>query len=111
MLGSDIRAILAEEEEVTRHKDALESLVSVRDRLLRESLETRMRRAGNKGEWIHLSHDECAALHEQEKRSLQSQVDRLRREHVRTRGKLVSLRAAKARANEIRVAARATRQR
>ena len=37
MLGTDIRGIMAEEEEVQRRQEALQSLMSMRERLLRES--------------------------------------------------------------------------
>jgi hypothetical protein len=45
MLGTDIRGIIAEEEEVQRRKDALKSLLSMRSKQLRESLEQRIKRA------------------------------------------------------------------
>ena len=104
MLCSDILGIIAEEEEARRHKDALESLLNTRYRLLHESLEERMRRAQNDGDWIHLSQTECADLHKQEKRYLKSQVDRLRHEQDQTSGKLAALRRTKARAKRIRAA-------
>jgi hypothetical protein len=111
MLCSDIREVLAEEEEVQRRKDALESLVRMRSKQLRESLEERISRAQNDGEWIHLSQKDCAALHKQEKLYLKSQVDRLRDEQARTRGRLAALRRAKARAKHIRAAEVAYRKR
>jgi hypothetical protein len=40
MSGTDIREILAEEPQVPRHKDALDSLVRLGSKLLRESLES-----------------------------------------------------------------------
>jgi hypothetical protein len=104
MLGTDIREIMAEEEQVQRRKEAIESLLGMRYKLLRESLEVRMRRAQNDGEWIHLSQKECAARHKQEKIYLTSQVVRLRHEQDRTRGKLAALRRTKARAKRIRAA-------
>jgi hypothetical protein len=104
MLCTDIRGIIAEEEEVQRHKDALETLLSVRYKLMRESLEERIRRAQDKGEWIQLSQEERAALHEREKLHVKSQIDRLRHEQDRTRGKLAVLRRTKERAKSIRAA-------
>ena len=101
MLCSEIREILAEEEEVQRHKDALASLLSMRSKQLRESLEERIRRAQNNGEWIELSQEERAALHKQEKLHVKWQVDRLRHEQARTRGRLAALRQAKTRAKHI----------
>ena len=101
MLRSEIREILAEQEEVQRRKAALESLLSMRAKLLHESLAERMRRAQDHGEWIHLSQEQCAALHEQEKRYLKSQVELLRHEQARTRRRLAVIRGAKARAHSI----------
>ena len=61
MLGTDIRGIIAEEEEVQRRKDALKSLLTMRSRQLRESLEQRIKRARTGGDWIQLSKEECAS--------------------------------------------------
>lgn len=104
MLGTDIRGILAEEEEVQRRQQALKSLVSMRARQLRESLEDRIKRARSSGDWIQLSRAECADLHKQEKAHLRSQLQQLQVEQDRTRGKLTALKRAKARAQRIRAA-------
>ena len=104
MLCSEIREILAEEEEVLRRKEALDSLVHMRSKLLRESLEERMRRAEDNGEWSNLTQKECAGLYNEEKLYLKSQVDRLRHEQARTKGKLAELRRLKTRAKLIRAA-------
>lgn len=104
MLCSEIREILAEEEEVQRRKEALDSLVGMRSKLLRESLEERMRRAQDNGEWSHLSQKECAGLHKEEKLYLKSQVNRLRHEQARTKGMLAELRRLEVRAKLIRAA-------
>ena len=104
MLGTDIRGIIAEEEEVQRRKDALKSLLSMRSKQLRESLEQRIKRARTCGDWIQLSQDECATLHKREKLHLKSQFDKLQHEQDRTRGKLSALKRAKARAQRIRAA-------
>lgn len=104
MLGTDIRGILAEEEEVQRRQEALRSLMTMRARQLRESLEQRIRRARSSGDWTNLSRAECANLHKQEKAHLQSQFEQLQHERERTRGKLTALKRAKARAQRIRAA-------
>ena len=104
MVGTDVREIIAAEKQVQRHKEALDSLVHMRSKLLHESLEERMRRAQYDGEWSHLSQKECAENHKEEKLYLQSQVDRLRHEQARTKGKLTELRRAKVRAERIRAA-------
>ncbi len=102
MKGTDIREIISEEKQVQRHKDALDSLVHMRAKLLRESLEERIRRAQDHGDWSHLSRKECAGQHREEKLYLKSQVVRLRREQTRTERKLAELRRDKARAERIR---------
>jgi hypothetical protein len=104
MLCSEIREILAEEVEVQCRKEALDSLMCRRAKLLRESLGERMRRAQDDGEWSHLSQQECAGLHKEEKLYLQSQVDRLRHEQARTKERLAELRRLKTRAKLIRAA-------
>ena len=104
MLGTDIRGILAEEEEVQRRKEALKSLLTMRSKQLRESLQQRIKRARTSGNWIQFSKEECAALHKREKLHLKSQFDKLQHEQDRTRGKLTVLRRAKLRAQRIRAA-------
>ena len=104
MLCSEIREILAEEVDVQCRKEALDSLMCRRAKLLRESLGERMRRAQDDGEWSHLSQLECAGLHKEEKLYLQSQIDRLRHEQARTKERLAELRRLKTRAKLIRAA-------
>jgi len=104
MSGTNIREIIAEEQQVQRHKEALDALVRLRSKRLRESLEERIRRAQDYGEWNHLSQKEYAGQHKEEKLYLNSQVDRLRHEQARTKGKVTELRRAKARAVLIRAA-------
>lgn len=104
MLGTDIRGIMAEEEEVQRRRQALKSLLSMRNKQLRESLEERIKRARTGGDWMQLSREECATLHKQEKAHLRSQLEQLQHEDDRTRGKLTLLKRAKARAQRIRAA-------
>jgi hypothetical protein len=58
MLGTDIRGIMAEEEEVLRRRQALKSLLSMRTKQLRESLEQRIKRAKNGGDWMQLSRED-----------------------------------------------------
>ncbi len=54
MKGTDIREIISEEKQVQRHKEALDSLVHMRSKLLRESLEERIRRPQDHGGvWVH----------------------------------------------------------
>lgn len=111
MLGTDIRGIMAEEEEIQRRQEALKSLMTMRTRQLRESLEDRIKRARSSGDWIQLSKAECASLHKQEKAHLKSQLEQLQFEQTRTRGKLTALKRAKARAQRIRAAEAASERR
>jgi hypothetical protein len=104
MLGTDIRGIMAEEQEIQRRQQALKSLVSMRAKQLRESLDDRIKRARSSGDWIQLSRAECADLHKREKEYLKSQLAQLQFEQDRTRGKLTALKRAKARAQRIRAA-------
>ena len=104
MKGTDILEIIAAEKQVQRHKEALDSIVRRRSKLLRESLEERIRRAQDHGDWSHLSQKECAEFHQKEKLYLESQVERLRHEQARTEGELAELRRAKMRAERIRAA-------
>ena len=104
MLGTDIRGIMAEEEEVQRRQQALKSLVTMRAKQLRESLDARIKRAKTSGDWTQFSKEECANLHKQEKAHLKSQLEKLQSEQDRTRGKLTVLKLAKARAQRIRAA-------
>jgi hypothetical protein len=104
MLGTDIRGIMAEEEEVQRRQQALKSLMVMRAKKLRESLDQRIKRARSSGDWTMLSKAECADLHKREKAHLKSQLEQLRSEQNRTKGKLTALKRAKVRAQRIRAA-------
>lgn len=110
MYGTNIREIIEEEQEIQRHKEALDALVRVRSKLLRESLEARMKRARDDREWNNLSPEECAGRHQEEKLHLKSQIARLRHEQARTRGQLTELRRVKTRAVAVRAAAVASEQ-
>jgi len=111
MLGTDIRGIMAEEEEVQRRQEALKSLMTMRSRQLRESLEDRIKRARSSEDWTQISKAECANLHKREKAHLKSQLEQLQFEQTRTRGKLTALKRAKARAQRIRAAEAASERR
>ena len=80
MLGTDIRGIMAEEEEVQRRQEALQSLMSMREKLLRESLEARIKRARGTGDWTNLSPAECASIYKEERVHLRAQLERLKAE-------------------------------
>ena len=101
MVGTALREILAEEEEVQLHLEALDSLLHRYSERGSESLEERMKRAHTNGEWLQLSLEECSGLQEQEKRHLQSLFETLHHELKRTRIKLTSLKHAKKRARKV----------
>jgi hypothetical protein len=110
MLASDIRHIIAEEEEVQFHLEAVEAIVHRYSKRVSESLEKRIKRAHAIGEWLQLSSEECAVRHEHEKLHLTSQYDTLQYELNRTRRKLSSLKHAKGRARRILADAAAFRK-
>ena len=101
MFGTAIREILAEEEEVQLHLEALDSLLHRYSKRGSESLEERIKRAHANGEWLQFSLEECSGLQEQEKLHLQSLFETLHHELKRTRRKLTSLKQAKKRARKI----------
>jgi len=101
MFGTAIREILAEEEEVQLHLEALDSLLKRYSKRGSESLEERIKRAYINGEWLQLSLEECSRLQEQEKLHIQSLFETLQHELKRTRGKLTSLKHAKKRARKM----------
>ena len=92
MYGTNIREMKEEEPEIQRHQEALDALVRLPSKLLRESLEARTRRAHHHGEWNNLSREECAGQHQEEKLYLKWQIDRLREEQARTKRHLAELR-------------------
>lgn len=104
MFGSNLRDILTEQESIQRRQRALKSLLAMRHRRLRESLDQRIKRAHREGFWQGLSRAECQALHDQEKAFVRAQLDALECETLRGQGKLVRVRKEKARAQRQRAA-------
>ena len=104
MYGTNIREMKEEEPEIQRHQEALDALVRLPSKLLRESLEARTRRAHHHGEWNNLSREECAGQHQEEKLYLKAQIDRFRHEQARTKGKVAELRRIKTQAVVVRTA-------
>ncbi len=107
MQATDMRGILADEDDIQRRHEALRSLLIRRTKVLRESLKQRMRRARNNGEWIKLSPGECIDQYQEERTHLQSQIDELRAEQQQTRGRLSDVKRAKKRAEKIRAVEKA----
>ncbi len=104
MFGSNLRDILTEQEAIQRRQRALKSLLVMRHRRMRESLEQRIKRAHREGAWQDLTRAECQALHNEEKAFLQDQLSALEVENRRGQGKLLRVRREKARAQRQRAA-------
>ncbi|MCH6557785.1 MAG: hypothetical protein IH803_06175 [Nitrospirae bacterium] len=102
MFGSDLHEILAEELAMQRRQRALKSLVVLRNRRLRESLDQRIRRARMEGLWTGLTRAQCAILHNQEKARVRKRLLELEHECVLGRGRLTGIKRAKARARRRR---------
>ncbi|HKO31512.1 MAG TPA: hypothetical protein VJU54_10250 [Nitrospiraceae bacterium] len=102
MLASDVLGYASDVEKAQRRMDALEALLRMRSKQLQESLKERIKRAHTHGEWIQLSSEECAGLHEQEKLYHKSQFVTLQHELTRTIRQLATLKQAKKRARLIR---------
>jgi hypothetical protein len=93
---------LTEQAELQLRQRALRSLVTKRHRMLRESLDQRIKRAGKQGAWTALSRRECEILHRQEIAHLRGQLADLNLEQVRAQRELVKLRRAMNRAERAR---------
>ena len=97
---------LAAEAAIQSRQRALRSLVLKRNRLLRESLDQRIRRAGKQGMWASLSRAECRILHRQEIAHLRVQLADLHLEWAHARQELTKLKQAMIRAERVRAARR-----
>jgi uncharacterized protein YdcH (DUF465 family) len=104
MFGKTLQDRAAEQAEIQLRQRALTSLVSMRNKLLRESLDHRIKRAIRGGVWTGLPRAECARLHKQEKVHLREQLAELLSQRARAQGKLIKSRRAMARARALRAA-------
>ena|ERR687891_565610 len=95
---------LIERAEIEFRQRALKSLVGKREKLLRESLDQRIKRAGKQGIWSQLTRLECRNLHRQEIAHLRVQLADLHLEWTHTRLELQRLKRAVTRAERLRAA-------
>jgi hypothetical protein len=91
-----------EQEEIELRQRALKSLVTKRNRLLRESLDQRIKRAGKQGVWASLTRAECRDLHKQEIEHVRVQLADLQLEWTHAQKELSKLRRAMGRAERLR---------
>src|SRR3989441_12054609 len=94
MFGKTQHDRAAEQAEFQFRQRALTSLVNMRNKQLRESLDDRIKRARKGGAWTDLTRAECAILHKQEKASAQEQLAILQLACARTRWQLTESRRA-----------------
>jgi hypothetical protein len=100
---------LTERAEIEVRQRALKSLVLKRNKLLRESLDQRIKRAGKQGIWATLSRSECRDLHRQEIAHLRVQLADLHLEWAYSRLEMRKLKRALTRAERLKAARRAPR--
>ncbi|WP_447975410.1 hypothetical protein [Nitrospira sp. Kam-Ns4a] len=104
MLRKDQREGAVELEEIERRRQALKSLMSRRKKQLRESLDQRIKRAGEGSVWASLSRADCATLHQQEIEHLRVQLQDLHLECAQAQRQLSALRRVMTRAQRLRAA-------
>src|SRR3989441_4873459 len=97
MFGKTQHDRASEQAEFQFRQRALKSLMSMRNKQLRESLDHRIKRARRGGAWTDLTRAECESLHKQEKASAQEQLAILQLACARTRWQLTESRRAMAR--------------
>jgi hypothetical protein len=104
MFGKTLQDRVTEQAAIQLRQRALTSLVSIGNKLLRESLDHRIKRAIRGGVWTGLPRAECARLHKQEKAHLRKQLAEFLLQRAHARGKLIESRRAMARARALRAA-------
>ena len=92
----------AEQEEIELRQRALKALVSKRNRLLRESLDQRIRRAEKEGVWASMTRAEWKDLHRQEIEHVRVQLADLRLEWAQAQKELTKLKRAMGRAERLK---------
>ncbi|MGH7254913.1 MAG: hypothetical protein ACREI3_03975 [Nitrospirales bacterium] len=102
MNGNTLRDLLSEQDLIVRRQRAIKSLLAMRVRRLRESLDQRIKRAHRDGMWEGLTRAQCKALHDEEKALVRRQLAELEREGRRSRGELYKVKLAKLRAERAR---------
>jgi hypothetical protein len=106
MFGKTQHDRATEQAEFQFRQRALKSLMSMRTKQLRESLDQRIKRARRGGAWTDLTRAECALLHKREKARAQEQLAILQLAWSRTRWQLTESRRAMARAQTLKAASR-----
>lgn len=95
----------AEQEEIELRQRALKALVSKRNRLLRESLDQRIRRAEKEGVWASMTRAEWRDLHKQEIEHVRVQLADLQLEWTQAQKELTKLKRAMGRAERLKASA------
>jgi hypothetical protein len=101
MFGKTLHDRAAEQAELRFRQQALMSLVSMRNKQLRESLDQRIKRARKGGTWMGLTRAECASLHRQEIARVREHLAELQLQRARAGEQLKKSRRAMARAKTL----------
>ncbi|HJU04013.1 MAG TPA: hypothetical protein VJ692_02600 [Nitrospiraceae bacterium] len=102
MFAKNLREGAQEQTEIELRQRALKSLLAMRQKQLRESLDHRIKRARKEGEGENLTRAEWASLHKQEIAHVRVQLADLQLESAHTRGQLSKLKRALNRAKRLR---------
>jgi hypothetical protein len=112
MLAKNLREGAQEQTEIELRQRALKSLLAMRQKQLRETLDHRIKRARKQGEGENLTRAEWANLHRQEIAHARVQLADLQLESAHTKGQLTKLKRAMSRAKRLRASQNpATRKR
>jgi hypothetical protein len=102
MVSKSHREVSQEQLEMELRQRALKSLLSMRQRQLRETLDHRIQRAQRQGEGQNLTRAEWARIHKQEIAHARLQMEDLRQQSIHTQGQLRKLKRALTRAKRLR---------
>ena|ERR671917_460119 len=111
MFAKNLREGAQEQTEIELRQRALKSLLAMRQKQLRESLDHRIKRARKEGEGQNLTRAEWARLHKQEIAHARVQLADLQLESAHTKGQLNKLRRAMNRAKRLRASQTPSRKR
>lgn len=102
MLAKNLREGAQEQTEIELRQRALKSLLAMRQKQLRESLDHRIKRARKDGEGQALTRAEWASLHKEEIAHVRGQLEDLQLASAHTKGQLNKLKRALSRAKRLR---------
>lgn len=102
MLAKNLREGVQEQSDIELRQRALKSLLAMRQKQLRESLDHRIKRARKQGEGETLTRAEWASLHRQEIAHVRGQLADLQLESAYAKGQLSRLKRAMRRAKRLR---------